>query len=341
LAISLAFLWSENKESAEIQARLAYVLVAGCVYVLITAFMPFYRLNPRQWERACLAADIGFISAAVFFSGGATSNYQLLYYLPIVHASLRLGLREVLEAALLVAGAYLFVHMLEGWVRPGQVYLGPESFIFIGIGFLLAIFMGTLARENREHIRYRERAKKLVDELREANAQLSDYSIKLERLSISDPLTGALNRRGLEQKMEEELSRARRFRRPLSVLLVDMDGLKKYNDRYGHYQGDLAIAHLGRVLREGVRGIDIVARYGGDEFVVILPETDKEGAGNLAEKARNSPALLAANAPQVLKANLGLTIGCATFPEDGDLKEQLLHKADMAMYASKRVRGKK
>lgn len=337
LALALAFLWSEPRESGELEGRLAYLLLAGCIYVMTTAFFPVRGLNARAWERVCLAADVCFISVTVFFSGGAESNYQLLYYLPIVHASLRLGMREVLEAAVAVAGSYILVASLRATLNPIEPHLGVGTLVFVGIGILLAIFMGTLARENREHIRYRERARALLEELREANARLSDYSARLEKLSISDALTGVLNRRGFEQRMEEELNRARRFARPVSLLLVDMDDLKAYNDLYGHYQGDLALAHVGRMLREGVRGIDAVARFGGDEFLVILPETDTDGARLLAEKLRCLPSLAAASSPQVLKADLGLTIGCATFPRDGETKNELLQRADEAMYARKGI----
>jgi len=335
LVLALAFLWSEDKGFGQIGSGLVYVLVGGCVYVLTTAFLPIHRLDPRAWERLCLAADVGFISLAVFFSRGAESNYRLLYYLPIVNASLRLRLQEVLEATLLVGVAYLFVVLLRGWIGPEKGGVGPDTLIFLGIGFLVAVLMGTLARENREHVRYKGQVRGLLEELREANARLSEYSRRLERLSVLDPLTGVLNRRGFEQKMEEELRRARRFNRPLSLLLVDMDDLKRYNDRHGHFQGDLALIHVGRVLREGVRGIDVVARYGGDEFVVILPETDDQGARNLGYKLKDSPALVAANWPQMLKENLLLSFGSATFGEHGVTKEELLQRADADMYAAK------
>src|SRR5450759_2741911 len=111
-----------------------------------------------------------------------------------------------------------------------------------------------------------------------------------KRLSITDELTGLYNYRYLQQRLEDEIERARRYGRSLSLLMLDADDFKKFNDTHGHIAGDRALAEIGGALRLGVREIDVSCRYGGEEFAVLLPETDAEGAFVVAEKVRESVA---------------------------------------------------
>jgi diguanylate cyclase (GGDEF)-like protein len=115
--------------------------------------------------------------------------------------------------------------------------------------------------------------------------------------------------------------------------MMDLDELKTINDRYGHFEGDRILRGVGEVVREGVRRIDIAARYGGDEFVVLLPETDPTGAYVLAEKIRLGVAQLALPGSD---ARTTLSIGVVAYPQDGLTSDQLMITADQAMYASKR-----
>jgi len=142
-------------------------------------------------------------------------------------------------------------------------------------------------------------------------------------------LTGLANYRRLISVMEAELDRSRRTQRPFSVVLFDMDGLKAINDQYGHLTGSRALVRLGKVLRNHSRAIDTAARYGGDEFAIILPEAGKDIASRIVSRIRERIA------SDTEKPALSASAGVAAFPEDGDTPEKLLAAADRALYRMK------
>jgi len=152
---------------------------------------------------------------------------------------------------------------------------------------------------------------------------------QVRTLAISDPLTGLANYRRLIAVIESELDRSRRTRRPFSILLLDMDGLKTINDRFGHLVGSRALVRLGKILRNHSRAIDTPARYGGDEFALVLPEAPKEIATRVASRIRERLGT-EAEEPQ-----LSVSVGIAAYPEDGDTAEKLLGSADRVLYRMK------
>jgi len=160
----------------------------------------------------------------------------------------------------------------------------------------------------------------------------------LRHLAMTDALTGLDNRRSLMIQLRGEITRARRYRHALSLLFIDIDHFKLYNDQRGHRRGDAALASIGRLLRNQMRETDFAARYGGEEFVLLLPETDKPQARILAEQLRRVIACqLEEQPPGPTGARAGLTvsIGVATFPSDADSGQGLLEQADRALYAAK------
>lgn len=158
---------------------------------------------------------------------------------------------------------------------------------------------------------------------------------KLEEMATTDGLTGLFNKRALLEAVEQKLLSATRFKRKLSVLVADIDFFKKVNDNYGHDIGDIVIKGLADILRNARRATDIVARFGGEEFVIVCEETDSDGAMLLAERIRTELETTSFQTPHG-PIQVTCSIGIATFPEAGRGWEELFKAADEALYESKR-----
>jgi diguanylate cyclase (GGDEF)-like protein len=157
----------------------------------------------------------------------------------------------------------------------------------------------------------------------------------LREQSIRDPLTGLFNRRFLEESLEREIRRATRSQRSLSVLMIDLDHFKRFNDTFGHDAGDALLRELGQLLQSNVRGSDIACRYGGEEFSLIMPDATAATAQERAEHIRKSAkGLDLKHAGQALGA-VTLSVGVAAFPEHGDTPFLLTRAADQALYRAK------
>lgn len=157
------------------------------------------------------------------------------------------------------------------------------------------------------------------------------YLDQFRRAAIIEELTGFYNRGYFYQRLKEETNRAERTDLPLSLLVIDFDHLKYINDSYGHLAGDKALKEISKIIGACIRKVDIPARYGGDELVIILPETDSIFAFNVAERIRKK----VANAPFQNNTRLTVSIGIATYPKDTTQCETLFERADQAMYQAK------
>jgi diguanylate cyclase (GGDEF)-like protein len=202
----------------------------------------------------------------------------------------------------------------------------------IGVAELVNKRRGRFTREDLETLKL----------LVEPGAVAIENAILYKRsteLSFTDDLTQLFNGRYLNMALKREVKRARRYRTPVSVIFLDLDGFKTVNDQHGHLAGSRALIEVGQVVRGTVREIDIVSRYGGDEFTIILPQTGANGATVIADRIR------AAIEERVFLTDLGLNVrltasfGVATFPDHGQTREDLIQKADQAMYTVK-GRGK-
>jgi diguanylate cyclase (GGDEF)-like protein len=152
--------------------------------------------------------------------------------------------------------------------------------------------------------------------------------------AVTDELTGLANRRRFMEVVELELKRAERFQSPLGLLLVDLDDFKNVNDRFGHGTGDEVLRALSDVFRESLRDVDLAARLGGEEFAVLLPETDYSGAAGVAERLRASLASLELETPDREQFGVTASFGVAVYPEAQSVDE-LLRTADAALYRAK------
>ena len=154
----------------------------------------------------------------------------------------------------------------------------------------------------------------------------------LQKRIVVDGLTGVFNRTYLGERLAEEIERGRRYSHPVTLLMVDVDSMKPVNDRYGHRAGDAVLKSVSRVLRVQSRSVDVVARYGGDEFAVIMPQTGPEGAWALAERIAKGVSEVQ---PEGLRDLVTVSIGIASFPRDASTAEGLVDAADKALYRSK------
>jgi diguanylate cyclase (GGDEF)-like protein len=197
--------------------------------------------------------------------------------------------------------------VLEVWSR-NEAHFNSDDLGFLS---LLAMLAGSMIR-NAEH---------------------------LESLIFRDPLTHVYNRGFLEDQLQRELERYRRTNEPVSFLMVDVDGFKQVNTEYGHPVGDIVLSTLSHLLESKVRQIDVVARYGGDEFGIILPDTIGEHAAVTAERLRRvvEEYDFSINYPALADIRMTISIGGAICPDDGVTKEDLIEKADKALAKAERA----
>jgi len=193
------------------------------------------------------------------------------------------------------------------------------------VGYMTEVFNNMVARLRQG----RQELATINDTLRERNE-------KLQEISVTDSLTGLYNRKHMMETLAHELARAQRYNHPFSVLMIDIDHFKKYNDTFGHLAGDRALAKIASIFKESVRRVDYVARYGGEEFFLMLPETKLREAMLAAERIR---ARVAEDTFGDSEEKVGLTIsvGVAEYPEDGDTSESIIASADTVLYQAKQV----
>ncbi|CAN5880599.1 diguanylate cyclase [soil metagenome] len=182
--------------------------------------------------------------------------------------------------------------------------------------------------ELEARVRSMLRIKKLQDQLDEANK-------RLKKLSITDGLTGLFNHRHIHQLLHEEWQRTQRTNEPLAVVMLDLDKFKQVNDTYGHPTGDVILYETARILEETAREIDMVGRYGGEEFIAILPNSDEDAATQFAERVRQAVETHVFR-DEDTEVRLTMSCGLAAFPDEAvDGPDELLKRADEALYAAK------
>ncbi len=216
---------------------------------------------------------------------------------------------------------------------------GPPEDLLVEEVNIRGAFRGLLLLQRYEKKKFSEEEKNTLKFfLKHASGLLDNAFLyhKTQQLAITDGLTKLYNHRYFQDALEDELNRSRRFRRPLSLIMIDIDHFKHFNDTYGHQQGDIILKELACLLRENVRKIEIVARYGGEEFAIILPETSDAEAAEIAERLRNE----VAKKDFTFKKRNGreqitISLGIATFPNDADNQVALIRSADKALYLAK------
>ncbi|MDH3222313.1 MAG: diguanylate cyclase, partial [Gemmatimonadota bacterium] len=166
--------------------------------------------------------------------------------------------------------------------------------------------------------------------LDEAHEELMERNVELERLSITDGLTDLINRRRGMEILHEEIRRCDRYDVPMSLLMVDVDHFKRYNDTHGHLEGDMVLRGVSKAIKQATRGVDTASRFGGEEFMVLLPECDADGAMEAARRMRERLAR-----EEFRGGHVTMSVGAAVYPLHADHPEGLIAAADAALYQAK------
>ncbi|GAA1393821.1 GGDEF domain-containing protein [Catellatospora coxensis] len=190
--------------------------------------------------------------------------------------------------------------------------------------------------DTRAEVKSRGELRELAEALNTMAERIAQRRAELVDLATTDPLTGLPNRRALRAGLTRELDQARRRGVPFSLILLDLDHFKAVNDEYGHLAGDLVLRQVGQILQSQVRSTDLAGRHGGEEFAVLLPDTGRDAALRTAERVR---AALSGTPIEFQGHTVRVTasLGVVTYPEDGLTSEELVRRADVALYAAKRA----
>lgn len=295
--------------------------------------IPFVFLQPyRRWRifgTSMFSTLLDSLSIAAFIAvtGAANSPFFPLYYLSVAAVAMRFDIRQAVVACFFYAFSYACVYF-GNWNGSGDEF-GVLT-MRLAYMFFISVGVGHLARE--ENSRSRE-----VEEIERLNAQNAKLLTRNERAARHDKLTGLLNRGYLEKDAQRELRKARSSGGYLSVLFCDMDKLKRINDELGHDTGDRVLKQVGAALRTKLRAQDLIGRYGGDEFVVVLPNMTRETAYDRADQLVE--AVRAVNEALPANMQVGLSVGVTTYPFDAQDYASLVKVADQAMYLAKREGG--
>ena len=294
----------------------ALLMLASCLYgglVLVFQYLNFFK-ETKTWKIAFQSwIMIGFISSVIWFTGKSQSPLFALYLLPVIASSITLGkLTTLLEVGLICT---IFLYLQYDFSASPEALLSLASIsnlLMLFSPMILVVYISTML-----------------------TADIQAGFNKLKVISEIDDLTKLFNHRTFRLLADKLIHQAERKSQELSVLMIDADNLKKVNDRYGHEAGNLLLINLGQCLTAVLRSSDIAARYGGDEFVILLPECDTKDALTVAERLIHE--LEATHVRyQGETIQLSASIGIACFPKHGLHIDALLNKADHAMYASKR-----
>jgi diguanylate cyclase (GGDEF)-like protein len=301
--VAITGLWRETQPS--IFALLAF---AGLFVLVVHDLLPPNGLGAAKFVVEGSVA-ITFATLLVLLTGGDKSPFFFTFPLIVGGAALVVSPRVTFGLAAVASLGYLLA------VAVPDNPITPSTVAIVGINLtalvLLAYVAMVIAREQR---------------------RARDAAI---RLSTIDSLTGLYNRSYFFAAVDREIARSARSKRGFCLLMMDLDELKTVNDKYGHFFGDQVLRGVGEVVRSGVRRIDTAARYGGDEFVALLPETDPTGAHVLAEKVRIGVTELDISVAGV-RIDASMSVGVVSYPDDGRTSDELMISADQAMYASKR-----
>jgi diguanylate cyclase (GGDEF)-like protein len=300
---------------------------SASIVALFAGFYVLFRtgLNLRFADPSLITEQVGavllLLAVIMYHTGPAHTPLVAFYFVALLFGVLRLNARRMLALAVLALAAHATMLHLQYLRNPGMdARAALTEFVVLAIVLPWFAVMGGYVNGLRAR-------------LSESHRNLQRAYGRIEELAIRDELTGAYNRRFLMDCLARERSRAERQSTPYSVCLIDIDRFKSFNDRFGHAAGDAVLKHFAALVPQELRSIDLYGRFGGEEFLVVLPDTGSEGALACAERVR---ARTAATAFPGLpgEEKVTITVGVATH-ERGEEAGTLLGRADAALYRGK------
>jgi diguanylate cyclase (GGDEF)-like protein len=292
--------------------RLVAVMVVFAGFVLLFRFCRSFCREGRWKLVVQTLAMTAFITLVLWYTGRSQSPLLNLYLLVIIACAITLGRMTTLLEVLLIGACYLML----GYADYGISILSPETFTTLMANFspfLLVAYVTSL----------------LAEDIHEARR-------RIVVLSQTDELTGLMNMRAFSTLLDREITTARRYLQSFTLMMIDVDRLKKVNDRFGHVAGTQLLRAVAAAISDCVRSADVLARYGGDEFVILMPHTRSEAARIAAERIRSAIHGSSFNMND-WRITASVSIGIAAFPESTGAPEDVLEKADVALYQSKQA----
>jgi diguanylate cyclase (GGDEF)-like protein len=279
-------------------------------FILGLHYVHFYKLENRSKLMCEAWVMIVFITWVVWFTGQINSPLLNLYLLPIIASALILGkLPTAIKVGAIIACVMFFAYNPKSKTLLTLPFWG--ELLAISAPMILVAYITTMLAADIRHA---------VD--------------KIKQVSDTDELTGTYNMRAFSPMLQRAFRQAVRYGHAMSVVMIDSDNLKQINDTHGHESGNRLLQHLVRCIREQLRGSDVMARFGGDEFIVLLPETNSKGAMEMAERIRKAVEISRFDV-RTGDTSITVSLGVASYPEDGGNLDVILDKADKAMYRGK------
>lgn len=309
--ISLLLAFSENPFGDPMINVNFYILILSSILLIFTIVFNWSSPAKNRIELRILINTviyIMFITCGIFLSGERSLLLYFLYYLVFIGALLTLSRRQLLFEIGFITVCIIIVTIHQG-LHFSDIL---NSLVYQLIPFWVIAYVGA-----------------------EIYQQAQEAKHQLERLSLTDTLTGMWNVRTFNSFLDREIDRSERYEHIFALMMLDVDNLKQINDTHGHLVGSAMIRHTGTIIINVLRKTDIAARFGGDEFVLLLPETDQDDAIIVGERICRA---IHTEAYQLNNYNIttSVSIGIATFPVNGSTPEELISNADRALYRSKK-----
>lgn len=310
---------------------LLLITVVFCIYNLSLHLYVLNKINLERYQALLSVIDVTYLTSVYILALLGHDSIPQLYYFLILVMGIRHGLTNypwiVLINGVVYASSTILATRYLGYDINTPVLLN-QSLFFIAFGVMSSYIFKKEFQQQMEK-------EDLISELQAAYQQLCLYNAQVEELANTDPLTGLFNYRYFTDRLDKELDMAKQFNGFLSLIIIDIDHFKDFNDTYGHPVGDLALKEAARIFHQNIRDKDILCRYGGEEFLILLPGTGIDEAFKCAERIRRAVQHHTIKIDENQSVRITISGGVACFPLDASNGEQLLRIADEVLYSAK------